>query len=292
MLSNDPYVGRVHWRGQSFPGLHEALIDTEVFERTRAILKERGEDWSLRASERGEFLLTGLLRCGRCRRAYVGMSARGNGGTYRYYACSGRQKLGRRGCDGERLPQEKLEAVVLDQLTGMYRDGTVIRGAIEQAAASNEPNHAALAERRTSLAKEMARQERAVERYQEAFEAGDLDPARFNERLSALDARLDALHDQDQALAGKLAAEASATPDAAALPAVADRLPETIAGGDADPAKALLRILIAGVRVNGRHEIVPTYRVPPAVGCAQGSSVGDAGLEPATSALSRRRSPS
>jgi hypothetical protein len=24
-----------------------------------------------------------------------------NGGTYHYYACSGRQKLGRRSCDGE-----------------------------------------------------------------------------------------------------------------------------------------------------------------------------------------------
>jgi hypothetical protein len=34
-----------------------------------------------------------------CRRAYVGMSDKGNGGTYHYYACSGRQKLGRKSCD-------------------------------------------------------------------------------------------------------------------------------------------------------------------------------------------------
>jgi hypothetical protein len=38
------------------------------------------------------------------------MSAKGNGGTYHYYACSGRQKLGRKGRDGERLPKDKLEA--------------------------------------------------------------------------------------------------------------------------------------------------------------------------------------
>ncbi len=36
----------------------------------------------------------GSMRCGRCERAYVGMSAKGNGGIYLYYACSGRQKLG------------------------------------------------------------------------------------------------------------------------------------------------------------------------------------------------------
>src|SRR6266705_3273817 len=53
-----------------------------------------------------DFLLSGLVRCGRCGRAYIGMSARGNGGTYRYYACTGRQKCGPKACRGERFPQE------------------------------------------------------------------------------------------------------------------------------------------------------------------------------------------
>jgi hypothetical protein len=42
-------------------------------------LKEHGEDWALRASDRAELPLSGLSRCGRCRRAYVGMSAKGDG---------------------------------------------------------------------------------------------------------------------------------------------------------------------------------------------------------------------
>lgn len=118
------------------------------------------------------------------------MSAKGNGGTYRYYACSGRQKLGRKGCDGERLSKDKLEAAILSQLTEIYRDGGLIRDAIEDAAASQETDRAALTERRASLAKEIAGAERAIERYQDAFEAGNLDPTRFKERLGALDVRL------------------------------------------------------------------------------------------------------
>jgi site-specific DNA recombinase len=43
---------------------------------------------ALRRSNPGDYLLSGLLRCGRCKRAYVGMSAKGNRGTYHYYACS------------------------------------------------------------------------------------------------------------------------------------------------------------------------------------------------------------
>ena len=189
ILANEAYVGRVHWREQTFPGLHEPLIDQATFDRAQALLKERGGDWTHRAA-RAEFLLSGLLRCGRCRRAYVGMSAKGNGGTYHYYACSGRQKLGRKGCDGERLSKDKLETAILDQLTSLYRHGGLIRDAIQQAAASDETDRDALTEQRASLAKEISRTERAIDRYQDAFEAGNLNPARFTERLSSLDARL------------------------------------------------------------------------------------------------------
>jgi site-specific DNA recombinase len=273
ILSNQAYVGRVHWREQTFPGIHEPLIDQDTFDHAQALLKERGEDLAMRAASRADFLLTGLVRCGRCRRAYVGMSAKGNGGTYHYYACSGRQKLGRKSCDGDRLPKDKLEAAIFHQLTGLYRDGSMIRNAIEQAAANDETDRAALTEKRASLAKEIARAERAIERYQDAFENDDLDPARFKQRLSALDARLDALHGQDQALALELAADTPTTPDTVALRAVADQLDHVIIHGEPQQAKVLLAILIADLRINSRSEVLPTYRVGAPTVCAPTSSV-------------------
>jgi hypothetical protein len=129
---------------------------------------------------------------------------------------------------------------------------------------------------------------RAVCSEWEAFETGDLSPARFNERLSSLDARLDSLHGQDQALARELAADTPTTPDAAALNAVADQLGQVIETGDPDQAKALLRILIAELRVNSRSEILPTYRVGAPVVCAQTSSVERTGIEPMTSYFQNR----
>jgi site-specific DNA recombinase len=159
----------------------------------------------------------------------------------------------------------------------------MIRNAIEQPAASNETDRAALTEKRASLAKEIARAERAIERYQDAFENGDLDPARFKQRLSALDARLDALHGQDQALALELAADAPTAPDTATLHAVANQLDHVIANGEPEQAKALLAILIADLRVNSWAEVLPTYRIGAPVVCAPTSSVELVGLEPTTS---------
>lgn len=48
---------------------------------------------------------------------------------------------------------------------------------------------------------------------------------------------------------------------AAELATVAQEVERVIANAEPQQAKALLRILIAELRVNGRHDIQPTYRV-------------------------------
>jgi len=292
VLENEAYLGRVIWRGESLPGLHEPLVDEVTFARAQRLLRERGEDMALRRSNPGDYLLSGLLRCGRCKRAYIGMSAKGNGGTYHYYACSGRQKLGPKGCDGEPIPRDKLEAAVIAQLAALYRDSGLIQEAVEASAEQRNADTAALDEQRRALSEEIRRAERAVDRYYVAFEQGDLDAKRFGTRVAALEVRLVGLRGQDLELAARLAAEAPTTPDAANLSAVADRLEHVIVTGDPKQAKALLRLLVKDLRVNSRREILPTYRLVAPEVCAMSEKVERTGIEPVTSGLQSRRSPS
>jgi site-specific DNA recombinase len=267
--------------GESYPGLHELLIDEHVFQAAQALLKQRGEDLTLRRGNRSDFLLSGVVRCGRCKRAYIVMSAKGNGGTYFYYACSGRQKLGRKGCDGERLNRDKLETAVLDQLAHLYRDGDLIADAIQRAHRDHAADRPALEEQRRTVAEEIRRGERALDRYYEAFENGDLEPAQFKTRLATLEQKLETLAEQEQELAAQISDPADSL-DPTALAAVAERLRDTLARSQPEQTKALLRLLIKELRVNGRSEIIPTYRIVIPEVCATTSSVGAAGIEPAT----------
>jgi site-specific DNA recombinase len=282
LLENEAYLGKVHWRGQSYPGLHEPLIDEHTFHQAQALLRERGQDLTLRRGNRSDFLLSGVIRCGRCKRAYIGMSAKGNGGVYHYYACSGRQKLGRKGCDGERLNRDKLEAAVLDQLARLYQDSDLIGAALQRAHHQQQTDRPALEEQRRTVTDEIRRGERALDRYYQAFETGDLDPDQFKTRLAELQTKLDVLRDQEQTLNHQLADPAD-TLDPAALNAVADKLRDTLTTGEPEPTKALLRLLIKELRVNGRSEILPTYRIVTPEVCATPSSVGAPGIEPGTS---------
>lgn len=226
------------------------------------------------------------MRCGRCCRAYVGVSANGNGGAYHYYACSGRQKLGS-SCDGQRINRDKLENAVLSQLADVYQDGTLVRQAIKHLSVRQDQDRAALIEQRSVLTREIQQAERALDRYHQAFESGKLGIERFAERVFALDSRLETLRHQDADLAQDIAARVPSAPDTQELAAVAQYLNQTTTDGDPQQTKALLRLLIAELKVNSRQEIQPTYRIiDPSTVCIPPLKVGDTGLEPVTPSMS------
>ncbi len=248
------------------PGLHEPLVDELTFARAQALLRDRGDDMALRRSNPGDFLLSGLLRCGRCRRAYVGMSAKGNGGIYHYYACSGRQKLGRKGCDGERLPRDKLEAAVVGQLAALYRDGDVIAETPIDADAEQASGRPAIEEQqRAPSPRRSGAAERALDRYYAGLR---------NRRPRTASSR-------PGSPASRPSSTRSTTKRARSPPSSPTRrrastrrrspLSPTGSATWSPPAnpnrpKALLRLLIKDLRVNGRSEILPTYRVVAADG--------------------------
>jgi site-specific DNA recombinase len=284
ILANPAYRGLVRWNGEIHPGLHQPLVDEDPFEKAQEILRRRGEDASLRRGNPSEFLLSGLVRCHHCGRAYVGTSAHGRSSRYTYYACSTRYKYGPSKCNAERLPKDRLEAAVFAQLAELYRDGRLIERALTDAATHTAEERPRVEEQLASTRGEIARVERKLERYFEAFEAGELSATLCQERVRGHRERLEALRAQKVDLADRLATQAHTPPDAAALAVLADELDEIFTNESPEQTKELLRLLIKEICVHDGRRIVPTYRVPAAVR-AMPPKVGRAGLEPATLGL-------
>ena len=99
-----------------------------------------------------------------------------------------------------------------------------------------------------------------------ARERGKLSPERCDERLGRLQGRVADLRAQEAELAEITADDGADGPTSADLAAVAQRLADVIADAQPEKAKALLRLLIAELRVHSKTDIQPTYRViTPAV---------------------------
>src|SRR5262249_12049959 len=101
----------------------------------------------------------------------------------------------------------------------LYRDGTLLREALD-AAAARQAEHHPQARRAAPSARRRGPARRASTRpLLHPFETGDLDARRFENRVSAPEARLNDLRDQDAALAEQLAPQAHTTPNRADLAA-------------------------------------------------------------------------
>ena len=114
ILRNRGYLGEVSFRDVRHQP-EDALIDPALSDKAQTVLAERGESYDRRFTDKHpEYLLTGLISCGRCQRNYVGAAARGKGHRYRYYTCWTRQRYGTDACDGERIRADVLEAAIFD----------------------------------------------------------------------------------------------------------------------------------------------------------------------------------
>lgn len=80
LLQNEFYLGLVKYRGDLYPGEHEAIIPQELFDQVQQVRLERYRRPRVYSPTIQVYLLSGLGRCAHC-----GRTLRAQGGRYRYY---------------------------------------------------------------------------------------------------------------------------------------------------------------------------------------------------------------
>jgi DNA invertase Pin-like site-specific DNA recombinase len=107
ILADRYYTGVIEYDGDDYPGRHEALVTATLFDRVQRVLELHGGGGTRQRTH--NHFLKGTLWCGRCGRRFIIMRGKGNGGTYFYYLCRGRQG---KGCTQPYLRVEAVEAAV------------------------------------------------------------------------------------------------------------------------------------------------------------------------------------
>jgi site-specific DNA recombinase len=165
-------LGQVHFRGTWTKGTHPPLVEEGLFDAVQAILAERGEDVSKRASNSSDYLLTGLVVCGGCGCHFTGTRATGRNSTYRYYTCGGRQRNGTKNCAAERLPAGALDDAVVRSLLSAYEDTDLFAKAVAEAQERAQLGHSRHEGELRALDAELAKVDAGIDRYLRAFETG------------------------------------------------------------------------------------------------------------------------
>ncbi|GAB3156116.1 hypothetical protein GCM10027058_29670 [Microbacterium neimengense] len=167
MLRDPYYTGVIRYKGKLHSGRHQPLVSKETFLAVQDVLDQRNRKGD---RDRVHFhFLRGLLYCNRCHAA--GRTSRlvytqhtGNGGSYEYFVCTGKQ---RGVCDMRAIRIEDLEAEVARLVAGERIPGedadtlqTLIASTVDKLLAEE---HTAKARLREQLTKLDAQEERLVD---------------------------------------------------------------------------------------------------------------------------------
>jgi site-specific DNA recombinase len=131
LLTNIAYIGKVSYKGEIFPGEHEAILEESVWAETQAMLRQNGRSGQSRKPT--DALLRGVLCCAHCQAAMLHTyTVKKKVRRYRYYVCMRAQKQGFDVCPNRSLPAAEIERFVVDRIREIGRDPELLRETIAQ----------------------------------------------------------------------------------------------------------------------------------------------------------------
>ncbi len=125
LLNNRTYIGEVTHKGNSYPGEHRAIIESPLWNKVHAILKESPRQRAANTRRQTPAPLKGLL-FGPDGRALTPAHTRKGSKLYRYYVSTGVIKRGPEACVVRRVPAAEVEATVIDQVRACLRTPDII----------------------------------------------------------------------------------------------------------------------------------------------------------------------
>ena len=132
-----PTSGSRSTRAPPIPGEHAAIIDQDLWDKVHAILAENGRTRSARTRAQTPALLKGLI-FGPTGAAMSPTHTRKGNRLYRYYVSQDVLQHGRDACPVGRVPAAEIEAAVIDQLRGVFRQPEIIVGTWRAARAEQD----------------------------------------------------------------------------------------------------------------------------------------------------------
>ena len=122
MLCNEAYTGTFVWGRESkhqaeplrVEGACPVIVTKSRFRRVAKLLKSRSRRVSNPRRMSSSYLLSGLVKCRKCKRSLTGQAAKSD--KFSYYVCQSVLKQGRGTCGTPRLNARRFEGMIIEQV--------------------------------------------------------------------------------------------------------------------------------------------------------------------------------
>ena len=167
----------------------EPIVDRELFEMAQLVRDSRDPKKHPGRESSSPLMLAGLLKCGLCGASYqleTSGKPTADGSTYRYYNCRNTLRSGKEACPGYRYRTTKLEQQVLEfiaeKLFTPERCVAILKDVVEETGILRQKTN----EQREQVKRELVEIDRRIQKWEAAFETGEMPKEAGADRLLAL----------------------------------------------------------------------------------------------------------
>ncbi len=261
MLRNPVYVGKLRWGDSVFDAKHQAIVSSKVFNKAQQIIQERREGLNGRRWHNNqERLLTGTIRCVKCRGRMIGISTHKKTRKYAYYVCTSRWHT--KDCPQDYVRADHLEDTVINDIKTLFRDEQFMNQVWEKTNRRLGKQRPNVESEFKAAENQINKAQSRIDRYFDAFEQGKLKPELCSDKVEALTAQLEGLHDQKRELDEKMKQLELPMIDRKMLCGLIDNFEQVLAGGTNPQRKHLIQQLVKKVRVHNKNKVEIWYGVP------------------------------
>lgn len=129
-LKNKLYIGKMVWKGEEFPGVHNPIVDENIFNKVQDRLNESRKDFQVTRKTKSPLTLLGITKCGICGSQLTTSSTKG--GKHYYYKCSKKAHSTSLHCSAKDLPAEILENCISDLIHSMINENEFFTAIYDQ----------------------------------------------------------------------------------------------------------------------------------------------------------------
>jgi len=207
ILENEKYTGHMTWgklrdwnskrrKGKTEPtkieNTHEAIIDKKLWDKVQEVKRIKSESSISESNFKGEFILSGLLRCPKCGAGTVMSKSkkRDGSGYHLYYMCQNYHAKGKTVCSSNLVRKELIEEQVLEFIRTMLSSEEIVDGIMDRLTLEDTQSTAQLEKdlniQRLSLKKLLDRQKKQDDDYY----AGRIRAERYDRLAETLEAQI------------------------------------------------------------------------------------------------------
>ena len=270
IVGNEIYTGTFIWGRNSKSGnppvraenAFPSIISKETFGKVHEVMKNRAPAQQHPRRTSSRFLLSGLVKCGRCGKTMVGQDAKS--GKFSYYICDSLTKKGAGACSTPYLNSVKFEKLVISNIKKHILTPENLAELVRLVNEEVDAASSAYQHEKETIMSEIAGVEQRLSNLYNAIENGNIEFNLLKPRLQELSFKHDSLLARKVEIETNLSVRRTESASPEVVARYVDDLREFIDGSDLTERRAFIKSFVREVEVMGEEgHIRYSFPIPP-----------------------------